>query len=557
MSSCLGIESVEDCSPREVWGHHDAAGIRNIADVPEEFRDIEGFRTRFQSMLSTGCIWIKTLFDHDDRLFWWAFECGSEASEARVVAAGKSRGKGAGRRILLESSILDAKIETAYELRYEHPDLNWQNYCASIRRYWAFVDPDDTLCTQLPDYVLKSDEIAQSTLDRLVDLANQALQRLRTKPDKLPNELEWRPKLTNAALIAQSFLDALTSEFQGNIDRLVSGWKEIVSLLRTDWLDGSEPAAWPRQDEILNRACKTHLESISYDLNLDSICNLLTEREHDIVFTLDGPLVSVPVDSLPVDGRPLFELARSVTVLLSTGLAVTPAREDGRAAPNREMFAAVWLPQDERSRDDGLNYLQTKLQLLTNERQATNASSWSIRSAVDRPLATSRAIECTLRSQGFPIVVIAGNGAVGRGSRKSRVLCAGSEGIVTWEGAGDLRSNELLLLCACLVGRMYDAGAGNVRGLSTELLVRGCRVFFGARWKIHAAYAATLSARIVDRLMSAIDSPTTYGYSGCFRVARLINDIRKELAREIPAAEHTLSAFSVFGLASDSVSVGD
>lgn len=543
-SSSLGNIQCKENDSNQVDNIHNymqVSGFRNRNDIPAEFRDVQGFRSRFTATLQSNCIWIKSAFGHDGRVYWWAFDCESHSVTPKLIAKGKSP-KGAKRRITLESNILDAKIEVAYALPYCRNDEDWLQKLQDIKRYWSFIDPDDVLCRALPTTF---DKVTRSEFEGLVKCARDVLQRLEISPEDLPSDLCWRPEFVNVRRLAEKMLDTLTTTTTGSIERILAGWKATVSLLRYDWSDSTD---MPNQDVILNQSCRTHLESVLVDFNIESIADFKGIHKKDIVFTVDGPLVSVPIDWLPINGEPLFKIARSVSVLLSTSLAVTPPQVDDRDLPEREVFAAIWAQK--RNVHDGLNVLHARLHQLT-EKTKGQLLGWRCRTAVDEPKATRKAIESTLRSSAFPIVLFGAHGLVGGGGKKSRIMLYQDDNDKVkeiWEGSGDLRSNELVLLCACIVGRMFEDDASDIRGLYTEVLVRGARTFCGARWSIHQAYAALFCIEIVKQLVKVIDAPYDHEYSGPFRVARIINSVRQEMLDKMPGAMHTLSAFSVFGL---------
>ncbi|MFN9290670.1 MAG: hypothetical protein ACK6EB_21600, partial [Planctomyces sp.] len=119
-----------------------------------------------------------------------------------------------------------------------------------------------------------------------------------------------------------------------------------------------------------------------------------------------------------------------------------------------------------------------------------------------------------------------------------------------WQGEGDFRGNELLLLCSCLVGRLYHDDQDGIRGLFTETLVNGGRVFVGARWQIHGVYSAMFCLRVTERLMESLNEQQAEGWDGPFRAARIVNEVRNEFLQKLPGAFHAISAFTCFGLSS-------
>jgi len=551
-STCsMSYEEADVRQPDQIGGTHRAGRIRCISDVPAELRDAAGFRSRLQQHLGTETIWVKTIFDQTGRLKWWAFQQPPGSSEPRLVASGDSR-RGAARRIQLESEILDARIEAAYEM-LSVPLDDW-------RQAWEVLDPGAVLRRQLPENL---DEGSPEQRQLRLSAARKVIQRLRReRPDGTQmSHSRTLPKLPCVARLAEAFCNAIDSSQAGSIEREVIGWKETVKIIEGGWLttEGLEDDTLVRDlDRVLNATCAAHTVGISRELNLESLRSHLNENT-DLLFTLDGPLSSAPLEQLLIAGSPLCHQVRSITAVLSTSLAVTePLNRENAAGrpPVNELFAVVWEAHQQRSEYDGLNGLHAGLHQLCrtpNEK----VGRWSCCSAVDNPRADSSTIQATLADRPFPIIAIGGHGLVGHHrngalSRKSRIQVAPthpeSAGSGVWEGDGDLRGNEALILCACLVGRLFDDHDDGIRGLFTETLVAGGRVFMGARWTVHSDYSAIFCLKVVEQLMESLNDRSKSKQLSPFRVARVVNQVRRELLREMPGAAHAISAFTCFGL---------
>jgi hypothetical protein len=223
------------------------------------------------------------------------------------------------------------------------------------------------------------------------------------------------------------------------------------------------------------------------------------------------------------------------------------------------MFTAIWQSKDSRSADryDGLYILHAGLHQLCKQQSPGAAGNWSCRSAVDSPRADNATIQSTLAADIFPIIVIGGHGLLGSRQRHGPSRKSGIEVAPAirskakkdlWHGNGDLRGNQAMILCACMVGRLCDDEDDGIRGLFTEALVAGGRVFIGARWTVQACYSALFCLRLTERLMQSLREHRTIKETRPFLVSRIINQVRREMLQEMPGAMHSISAFTCFGL---------
>ena len=553
-SLSISIESEDDTKEWQNDCSTQGRTIRNASDVPSELRAVIGFRARLNQYLQDGAIWVKTLFDQHGRLRWWAFRLQRETAELELVASGRS-GRGAARRIQLECAILDAQIEASYNLLSIDAD-DW-------REGWEKIDPGAVLRRALPE---KLNTASATEWQRTLTAAREAVRRLREGIARGTGNMPdvSFPKLLCVAHLAETFCNAIDNARSSGIERELIGWQETVNTIDRGWtgLEGANPDEILQAfDRLLNNACDAHLEGISRELSLESL-NRCLNQDTDLLVTLDGPLSSAPIEYLRIAGVPLHQRVQSITSVLSTSLAVvqpTAHRAPAGTDSDNAMFTAIWQSKDSRSADryDGLYILHAGLHQLCKQQSPGAAGNWSCRSAVDSPPADNATIQSTLAADIFPIIVIGGHGLLGSRQRHGPSRKSGIEVAPAirskakkdlWHGNGDLRGNQAMILCACMVGRLCDDEDDGIRGLFTEALVAGGRVFIGARWTVHACYSALFCLRLTERLMQSLREHGTIKENRPFLVSRIINQVRREMLQEMPRAMHSISAFTCFGL---------
>ena len=551
----IGVEEVEESE----FGQESSKGgnTDKLSSVPAALRHATGFRSRLRDHMGPATIWLRTMFDEKGRLRWWAFRRPVDQSEPRLIAAGVS-GRGAVQRLRLESEILEAKLEAAFHAVWDDVQR------AAI---WEQLDPGGILRHVLPENL---DGASPESLEDWLSKALKAAGRVRQLG--LQAEGCSRVPIPGIAHFARVLCNAISQAHLRGLDRTVNGWQEIVRIVEGNWLKtaGPDGQRWRQAlDAVLNSACATHREAIAQELCLDELCPHLTS-DTDLLLTVDGILSAAPLEFLPVAGIPLCQRVRSVAMVLSTSLAVTEAQTREQPTgdkPSREIFAAVWESASLRLENcaDGLGLLHAGLHQLSAG-AAGRAGQWKCSSAADTPRADRATIQSTLAARSFPLVIIGGHGQVGSGAsgdhlRRSRIRVAprvrrtqetGGQRNRSdvWQGEGDFRGNELLLLCSCLVGRLYHDDQDGIRGLFTETLVNGGRVFVGARWQIHGVYSAMFCLRVTERLMESLNEQQAEGWDGPFRAARIVNEVRNEFLQKLPGAFHAISAFTCFGLSS-------
>jgi hypothetical protein len=249
--------------------------------------------------------------------------------------------------------------------------------------------------------------------------------------------------------------------------------------------------------------------------------------------TVDGPLLALPVEWLPVQDRTLASCFKSISTVLSVSIASLAASCRPDQPAQKKLLCAVWEQHIRRRRNDALAAMRIGV---TSE---SANDGWATTLICDDPLATPQCIEHVLQQSHHRIVVLGGHGLY---DRAGLALASPRGKNKLWHGNGDFSQTELLFLCACAVGRMKESTAGDIRGMYTRFLVNGGTLFCGARWLIDSHYSVLFTLEVLKevRKLEAGQEP--------FWIARAINRVRQRFLALHPQTHHAISAFGVFGV---------
>jgi hypothetical protein len=495
---------------------------RDPSTDPQRQRLLELARevTELDELLPRGAVWVRTLFADDGTLRWWACRRGPAGME--ILARGQSQ-PAADRRLAQAALALDLAIA-----------LIWQAY----RHHGPLIDlePDQERALAAVPQMLADEGLARSVFGN-AEAREQILDHLLPTLKALD-----RPGLNFLGFLEQSLVTTYLLDGKGVAPpELIRAFREGVQTVSQGWQEPLGPLREERRRRELDRATGQHLQALQAEVNLEPLWQALPHGQWadcDIVFQVQGPLLTAPLAWLPFGGREMFRQVASTSTIVSLTLrhlADQEARVAGVPAPR--MLSAHWLPAPDWKRMLGLANLHEALLRIAPPH------GWQVCGLGTAPPASAHNLRALFANQQppFGLVVVGGHGddhAAG---------VALSDGL--WCGDGvDLSRVDLLLLVACAVGRLHEEdNSRDIKGLYTQLAAHRCRSVIAARWPIADTEAATFAAEVVHHYLLALrgDAP------GPFARSRALNQARRKLVDHpsdaVRVSSHVASAFEIFG----------
>lgn len=444
-------------------------------------------------LLPTTCVWVRSLFDDDGTLRWWAWR--NAGSSLTCLASGISE-SGARDRLEIANHQFDAAVD----------------------RIWAACECDHVLPRELTRAVCDPDWYHDRYLADESALAEFAAV-MRDEIAKLAGSLP----VTGEA--GRELLDWLLRYPSSRERRPTKPWRI--------WSD-RETA---RRLE-LNAVSKAHVRALQHELDLSPLYDHnaveLDWSTTDLLFQVQGPLLAMPLSWLEWRGRPIYDLVAST----STSVSLTLAHQANQRCAERmfgdnRIVSAFWEQDIERrKRSVGLPFLHSSLNCIA----ATHG--WQTRSIGDEPRATVPAV-VSLVNQGANVVVIGAHGLV----HHAGVALADGQ---RWCGNGaDFSSVSLLVLVSCAVGRLVQDKGRDVEGLYGRLATHGASSVVAARWKISDLEAALFMSEFINEYISEVKN---WEAKYPFLRARAFNRARRKVLTNGRVTDHLAAAFDIFGL---------
>lgn len=308
-------------------------------------------------------------------------------------------------------------------------------------------------------------------------------------------------------------------------------------------------------DEV-DEVTRAYLAEVAEMWPLGSLANHL-DRDTNVVFQMEDALQQVPMAHYPFEGdTPLYSLVRSTRVSLSVLVTIMQSRAERQFATDaRRMLAVSYFAEQDVS--------GTIVRLLHYghrwlARESPDGQFTCLNAAVVPP-GSIGALQAALQSgPGFQTVTVCGHGFIDEdlpsrpGEDSARWGIRLQDGL--WRGAGcDLRSVNFLLLPSCSMGRLRQAGDGDVAGMCALLALNRARAVLACRWPVLTDQAIAFAHEVVASYL-ALSAHPEERERGDLR-ARAVNIARHRFLDDAgtPVVRravllNTVAAFELFGL---------
>lgn len=546
LSGCLGqiCESSALVAATAVANFEEDVEESDCTEQTESFQRAAASVNSFSITVPPAAIWIRTLFGVDGQLYWWAVRRTPDVDLVEIIGSGQSVRAGARQRLELANLRLDAELEAV-----------WLICCGQWNQDAWPLDSD-------AEQLLKTGWQGLSAISggqkraKTIEGIRETLGLLKKR--RLPRTSDIGLRLLESinnrktADEEQRMLSELWEGLLGILDGTVGN---VAKFNLAD--PGFNPVEW--KDRLLNQCCESHRKALQAELNLESLYHnhpALMADSH-VILTLEGPLLAAPVAAVSVGEYPLFSLVRSLTTSISLSFDYAARSECGRnrhRTQDQRILSAMWIEPDQRSGVRGLPFLHAGLCELARryhrqtERHEKDQvqDNWQVVALADGPPLTPQLLTRTLTSEAYQIVVVGGHGFPSKGG----VALCEFDGSFLWEGDGNFFHTELIILCACAVGRLSQTASTDVAGLYTRMAANGGTSIVAARWLIddlHAAWFVLLFLNHYLRLRTEVGSQTPFLRAEALNFAR--KECRERLQRGGAAAEwHLFTSFDVYGV---------
>ena len=474
-------------------------------------------------LVPQGCVWIRADFDSDGCLHWWAFyhpENGRPVG--RRLHGGRSEA-GALEELQSAVRVFDMANESAWA-NYQGFELRPKVRIPLLRMAKQYVGPGPRDRELLPTDILPG-------------------------PPKELEDAGWH-ELAMAAQRLMGSKNARIIPARGRLaQREALAFYKLIESLGHPW---SEPHGSRERDrrrkEELDAATNEFMKALQGSLvGFDelyeaSVCRPgepIDWSKTDVLLSASGPLFAAPLSLLPFGpaGKPLYEGVASVSSVVSLVLrAVAEAEAVDTPPASEQVLSAHFLKEDVwKNGARGLAHLHAELASLCRKR------GWRIFGFGDDPKASVANVHgCLLaeRDRGFRLAVIGGHGDV----EKAGVSLSDA----VWRGDGPLHQIDILVLCACAVGRLRQPAYSvrDAEGLCTQVVANGGRCVLAAKNPIADREAARFLARFAEEFLAD-------ERGGRFAAARALNRTRRALVTSDHDADsvsaHLAGSFELLG----------
>lgn len=432
-------------------------------------------------LIKDGQTWIRATFDTSGRLFWWAFQRSIDAQQARFLGFHCSTPEA-------YSAISLANIEAD----------------ACIEAVWCVVRNSGR-----PELVCATDSDWQRINERVANVATLA-EGIRSpilEPGDVRVLKRQHPRIL--ALLREIELEIRVPQTAScRLKRLQTAWERCYRCLLGKPVEQSL-MKW--KDSCLNEICGKKLAISRYFFDLSAL-EIQTEASSEtaLTFTVEGPLLSVPVSWLTYAGYPIFAQVKSTSVALSLTLHAHKSKKERAHSRLGSVLCGVWEQPNARN-SHGFPMLWR------------GVSAWAEKSKrrlflgiCDDPLLTPENFVSATNSGRFDVIVLGGHGV----EAESGIEFCGGENTppIVWRGEGSFHGCEVLVLLSCSVGRLKQASLTDVKGLYTRILLSGGKSIVAAQWDVDDCYGAVFLLEFLAECSS--DLMQGQGMAAAFNIAR-------------------------------------
>jgi len=505
-------------------------------------------------------IWLRIVFGHNGRLYWWAFADHTSHGSFKLFAKGMSDTEGAKQRLELANLSLDAELEAIWCVVAG----TW------VADSWQLVEFGSALKHAIG---LVATEINEAKCEKLTVMCRTALDSFRAIG------------LANVAALGDAVLSwqlAQDEQEKWKVSTL-KAWQRVVAILsdagpknsqQTRATNAAALNEW--KDNSLNDACRRHRSAVTWETNFGPLQSEMQRKGVDpnqlnLVLTVDGPLHMAPISWVSFNERFLFEhfLSTRTSISLTLETLFQPINRTKYSRDRYKVLSAIWESPEARIHSRGLVYLhlgvhETFARANPNSQVASGEvkNHWKVYGLVDAPLLTPQQLEYQLRSGAFQVVVIGGHGharhsgialaSIGSATKTKSlptVTDESHESVIgptsLWRGEGNFSDCDVIILCSCAVGRLEQTTSTDVSGLYTRIAANFGKAVIAAKWPIDDRYAAEFViefCKIYKHLRDASAQNDSTIVEVSFQKAR-----RQLLSRRGTGRLHLLSAFELYG----------
>jgi CHAT domain-containing protein len=302
------------------------------------------------------------------------------------------------------------------------------------------------------------------------------------------------------------------------------------------------------KDKSLNNVCSRQLAVCSYFFDLSELENHIESTSQlKLLFSVEGPLHSVPLSWLSYHGRPIFEEADATNVAISLTLHRHQRLRETSKMNRSSVFCGLWEQPGQR-KSFGFPILWRGVQRWS-EKNGSGRHKKVCYGCCDDPLLTPENLISATHSKKCDILILAGHGADG----KFGIEFSGGEHhspASLWRGEGDFSNCSLIILLSCSVGRLRHSSITDVQGLYTRILANGGGNVVAAKWDVDDCYGASFLLEFLDEYALINRRNETLGVA--------FNNARKKAwkrylsqlsSKEVEEAKchHAIAAFDYFG----------
>ena len=483
----------------------------------------EGREPELVELLPENTVWVRTLFDGQGALNWWAWQ--RSGDQLRLLADGTSK---PGARDDLERANLRLDLE--------------------IERIWSAYH-GWVLDLELEELLEPIQELAHDRHAWMTQFS--AEQEVNARLAKITSALEAvAQKAPLLARLGRTILQGQMDEGQQLQEWILEDWRAGLTRFQQPW--GPPPAPGDQSSIIAREKQRRHALDVATQHQLDvvgdhlSLLDLGRKLSHsewaktDVLFQTEGPLLAAPLAWLELTpGRQLWEAVASSSSVVSLTLRQQAERE--ARAPENRLLSVHWEEPSRRRPQSGMLQLQSRL-VNTGREQG-----WEVWCLGDDPEANTDNLVAAINDprHRFGVLVINAHGIEETYGVR---LAQDTE----WCGSGaNLEHIDLVILAACSVGRLRQDGGRDVEGLYAELAAHHGRCVIAARWPIADNETAILVDEIVRQYQgeAADAAKSNLPAVPAFARARALQRARQKLLRNGEISTHLAAAFEIFGWA--------
>lgn len=481
--------------------------------------------TDLEKLVPAGAVWLRSLFETDGTLRWWALW--NSGAELELLASGKSSLPAAYERLVKALLAFDCAVQDVWDASQRPLSLGIGEKVA----YW------------LQDLVYLVNHIQQAEFLLSEDAARLEFQTL----------VRWALAQLRELELSLGFDHSLLADHGEALLHYV--------LMGKDKRPPKPPVPWPvlgkalenpgpwfqevTRRRQLNHLSSEYLQAVQQELDLAPLWQASQGRRidwanTDVLFQVQGPLLAAPLAWLNFGGQPLFRRVASTSTIVSLTLRHLAEHEaEALAPPPRRLLSAHWLEAEDWKKMRGLAHLHAGLQVLAKQYH------WEIWGLGDNPQASIAHLQGAFNrdEQPFGFAVLGGHGDL----KSAGVRVADKQSV--WQGQGNLSRLDWLLLVACAVGRLKQEGQRDIEGLCAQLFAHQGRCVLAARWPIADTEAATFIIEVVHQYLELMRREDWFS---SFVRARALNRARHTLVGDgtdpFSVSFHLASAFEVYGL---------